>query len=430
MIVPFWILFFCPLFGQCSLIKTIFFLDGRVIKEYFIVKIKGKNPAGQQKFISRLPFDEVKKYILKFQTEGNYEEFNANDLINISEKSTLNLIPAYRKLPKVYSLKQKPGLIFDHKLKADIAKIIENKKEVPCALNYDKFYYKKSLNSLNDIIGCTSEPFFCVLNAIEQNKVKISINQVKENLNQIHDLLVDMNSQNFGENLTEEKLSDIIVLGCDKRLKLFIPAVIGTNISHLINQFGPLKNQIISRFAKKRQKNKQIEYQFPLANSNTQEIPYNNSDLFTFNLSDYYPLENISENFEANQINVTQSKKDSDNLNVESLYYEPENILSENTQQMGIGHAIYEKKNEIHDHDGYTYQIDSQNQGNHLFTTQNGQQNIVSNEQQYLDGLNSDMPDKLPFDDFFLQETLSGLKETDLEKVNKMTEEEFENIFY
>lgn len=93
-------------------------------------------------------------------------------------------------------------------------------------------------------------PFKMTLGDVQRSNLKLGIDLLQKDLNEILVLLHRLKEDQFEGMADSAGFGEIIVLGIDSHLKLIVPAVVGSNISILIDQF---KLEVIEAFGQKAQ---------------------------------------------------------------------------------------------------------------------------------------------------------------------------------
>lgn len=221
-------------------IKRIFLKDGSQAELQSPLTIEGKIPTKLLYLYSTLSPTEIVERLAKRDSPNSPLEFCSGEAYRLCPK-----LDNHSNLPhpidkKVYIKKTTNQQVYKFKVteNASVARIVEAKRSEPCALNAERFLFaSRRTTSLNDINYGLSEPFRVTLNDSERQGLKFDRDFMLKDLEEIFSLLKSLKNEGFEGNLEPEMLDEIIVMGLDGRLKLIVPAVVGTKISILIDEF-------------------------------------------------------------------------------------------------------------------------------------------------------------------------------------------------
>ena len=180
-------------------LRTIYFQDGSLIQGEFIIRIRNIHVSGRLlRFFSRIPLDAVQERLEDYFATGSYTEFGSEDLILLLPRIYSCKFSRHPVDAKVYIFKSTSQMVHNFTLKASFYKLIQSKRTESCALNYSKFVFTKGkCDSVDDLESGLSMPFKMTLGDLQRSNLKLGIDLLQKDLNEILLLLHRLRSSFF-----------------------------------------------------------------------------------------------------------------------------------------------------------------------------------------------------------------------------------------
>ena len=223
--------------------KTIFLKDNSKVELSLLVKIDGKSVIRQLYLFSTLSRAEIEERLAGRNLPDSPVEFRSGEVYKLCRRISYTIYSLHPIDRKVCIVNAKNQQVYKFKVNSNVTQIAEARRSETCALNAERFIFSRlSINSLYDIKFGLSEPFRMTLNEFERQGLKFGMDFLPEDLDEIFSLLENLKNEGFEGDLQPQDLDEIVVLGLDGHLKLIVPAVVGTKISNLIDEFYQFYN--------------------------------------------------------------------------------------------------------------------------------------------------------------------------------------------